>query len=387
MSRILFIASKPFFPWRGTCIRIGHELLALAQLGHEVDFLTVPVGAPTPIPGVRVMTVPNMLLARNLPEGPSVRQSVFHAALLARALGLIMERPYDVVHGYEEAGAIAWLAGRLGRAAVIVERQAGARSKPPSWRLCLKAHHWFERRALRGADVVIAGSGEAMAEAQGLGCGSRACLIHDIPSALETPPEEHIVECRRRLAPNLDDLLLTCVDSSDELRGAEWLLQALPAMRQAEDRIRCAIVGGSVHAIRRLQRALVRQGVEQHVSFLGRLLPLDLSAVLSASDLLVSGSRQTGVRIVLDYLQSGAAVIVPDPAAGTIPEDAVVRVPSRPEALARAVVALSRDPKRRHELGRRGRDYIARGHTLHGFRESVRACHAYVDSRRRENVC
>ena len=54
-KRVLFIASQPFFQWRGSPIRLGFDLMSLSQLGYEVEFLTLPIGEPREIPGVKIV--------------------------------------------------------------------------------------------------------------------------------------------------------------------------------------------------------------------------------------------------------------------------------------------------------------------------------------------
>ena len=51
-KRILFIASQPFFEKRGSPIRLGFDLLALSQLGYDVEFLTLPIGERRTVEGV-----------------------------------------------------------------------------------------------------------------------------------------------------------------------------------------------------------------------------------------------------------------------------------------------------------------------------------------------
>jgi len=51
--RILFLAPQPFFEVRGTPLAVLAMLRALTGLGHQVDLLTFPQGAPVDLAGVR----------------------------------------------------------------------------------------------------------------------------------------------------------------------------------------------------------------------------------------------------------------------------------------------------------------------------------------------
>ena len=107
MPRILFIASQPFFEWRGSPIRLGFDLLALSQLGYTVDFLTLPLGAPREIPNVTIIRAPNLLLARRISIGPSLTKLAFDFILFWMGLWRVVRHRYAVVHGVEDCGLIA----------------------------------------------------------------------------------------------------------------------------------------------------------------------------------------------------------------------------------------------------------------------------------------
>lgn len=388
MPRVLFIASKPFLACRGPSIRVSQNLLALAQLGYEVDFLTVPVGAPDPIPGVRMLRVPNLLLARSLPEGRSLRTGFFDLLLLATGATLAWRRRYAVVHGFDDAGVVAWLVGRASGACVIFETpEETCRAPRDLWRrlvtgLCAR----LERGVLRHVDAVIgAGSESLPAEAVSRG---RTCVIPNIPSALEAPQKAEVVAWRERLTRDVDDLLVTGVGSFAGACDLERLLEAVPPVRAEDQRVRFVVVGGTALEIRRRQRDLARRGLADSVQLVGRVTPTDLSAILAASDILAA-PRTDGAHApmkVLDYLQSGTAIVATDRPANRdvlTPDVAELTLPT-PDAFADGILALCRNPARRYELGQRGREMIAQTHRFEPFRDSLRCCYDYVTARREE---
>ncbi len=389
MKRVLFIASKPFFPWRSPCIRASHDLLALAQLGYAVDFLTVPIGSHHPIPAVRILRVPNILFARNLPEGPSLRKFIFDLLLLIYSIVLVLRHRYIVVHGLDDAGVVAWAAGRLGRCAVVFEKHADtSHAVGGFWRRFLaRLYRPFERFALRRADTAIGAGPELVPTLQAMGCGSRACRIPDIPSSIDPPPHQHVTECRTRLTRKLGDLLITYVGSFASFQGLDILFDAIPLVCAADDRAHFVVVGGTASEIARQQRRLARKGLEQAVTFLGRITPAELAAVLAASDILVAPRLEGTVAPmkVLDYLQSGTAIVATDRPANRdvlTPDVAELTRPT-PEAFADGILNLCRNPVRRHALGLRGRELITTTHRFEQFRASLRCCYDYVTTSRK----
>jgi len=384
MKRVLFIASKPLFPWRSPCIRAGHDLVALTQLGYEVDFLTIPIGSHLPIPNVRILRVPNILFARNLPEGSSLRKVVFDLLLLVAGMVLVLRNRYAVVHGMDDAGVVAWMTGRLGRCAVVFEKHADTtRASGGPWcRFLTRIYRRLEGFALRRADTTIGAGPEFMAAMQAMGRGSRACRIPDIPSTLKTPSETQVAECRARLVNHLDDLLVTGVGSFAVFQGLDLLFDAIPRVCATDDRVHFVVVGGAAREIARQRRLLADKGLQNVVTFLGRIKPDELAAVLTASDILVAPRLESTVTPmkVLDYLHSGTAIVATDRPANrdVLTPDVVELTRPNADALADGILALCRDPVRRHDLGLRGREMIALTHRFDQFRESLRCCYDYV---------
>jgi hypothetical protein len=60
--KILMIAPEPFFQPRGTPFSEYHRLQALSKLGHEVDFITYPIGEDVDIEHVSIYRSLNYLL-------------------------------------------------------------------------------------------------------------------------------------------------------------------------------------------------------------------------------------------------------------------------------------------------------------------------------------
>ena len=79
--RVLLISPQPFFQWRGSPLRVRFNAQALAELGYQVDLLTMPVGGDLEIPGVTLHRGPNLLRVKNLAIGPSVAKAVLGVGL------------------------------------------------------------------------------------------------------------------------------------------------------------------------------------------------------------------------------------------------------------------------------------------------------------------
>lgn len=81
---MLFLTSIPFFQWRGSSIRIAFNVQALAEMGYNVDLLTVPIGEAKVIAGVTVHRVANPFRVKNIPIGPSLHKLIFDFLIFSR---------------------------------------------------------------------------------------------------------------------------------------------------------------------------------------------------------------------------------------------------------------------------------------------------------------
>ena len=388
MKRILFIASQPFFEWRGSPIRLGFDLLALTQLGYTVDFLTLPLGERREIPGVHIRRAPNLFGARRIAIGPSLLKLAFDGILFWMALGCVLRQRYAVVHGVEDCGLIAWVAARIGRARLIFERHSDPSSyhKGGLRNAVMRVYAAVERFVMRRADAVIGTGPGLVAHAQSVGRASRACLIPDIPSSLAEATEAGRAAARARCVRQADDLLIAYVGSFAVYQGIDLLFAAIPLVAAAEPRARFVIIGGSPEEIQSRKAALAAAGFPQAALFLGHIAPDQLPDTLAAADILLS-PRLAGMNTplkLLDYLKAGAAIVATDCEANRLiltPEIAQL-TPLTPDGFAAGILALCRDPGRRARLARAGGGLLASRHNFALFREALRLCYTYVLNQR-----
>jgi len=200
-GRILLIAPQPFFQWRGSPIRVSFDALALAQLGFEVDLLTMPFGEEKHIRGVRIIRIPNMLLVRTIPIGPSFSKAFFDVLLLVKAVWLSLRNHYDFIHGIEEAGALGIFIAKLSGAKLVFEKH----SDPSSYRrgklrnAVMYIYGKIEAFTIRHADSVIGTGPGLVAQAKSICSNKRIYHIFDIPSSLAEINSERVTALRQKL--------------------------------------------------------------------------------------------------------------------------------------------------------------------------------------------
>ena len=386
MSRILFITSKPYFPWEGACHRIRHDLEALIALGYTVDLLTVPVGAPPRIAGVNRLPMPRIPFCRRLPNGPSVRRFVLDILMFFKAVFHAGRTPYTLIHGIDDSGVVAWLAARLTKTFCIFERHTTLnheRVQGPR-RFWLGFYRCIEKLALKKSDAVIGNDASMLDLLTRLGRRSRTCVIPDIPAVTEevSAPSRNLAQARYKATP--DQKLITCVGSYTRFQGLDLFFNALPRVLTALPNARFAVVGGDATEIRRMQEALGKAGIGHAVTFPGRIPPAELAALLTVSDVLVS-PRRAGVTPpikVLDYLHSGTPIVAADTPANRaiLSHENAIITRATPEALADGMIRLcTASPALTANLSQNGHETLRReSRSPDDFRHALRRCYEYV---------
>jgi glycosyltransferase involved in cell wall biosynthesis len=385
MPRILFISSKPYFPWVGACHRLRHDLEALIALGYTVDLLAGPSGSAPDIRGLNVLSVPQVPFGARMPDGPSLRRFALDTLMLFKAVFLASRTPYELIHGIDDGGVVAWLARRLTKNRCVFERQSDAVHGRVGGlrRLWQGIYRLLERQALKKADAVIGNDTTVIALLARLNRRSRACVIPDIPAVTEevTVPARNLARARYRTGPGTK--LVTCVGSYTRFQGLDLFFNAMPHVLEAFPEARFVVVGGDEAAILRMKQALQKAGIESAVAFPGRVQPGELAALLAVSDVLVSPRRAgtTAPIKVLDYLHSGTPVVAVDtPSNRAIlsSDNAVITRPA-PEALAHGILKILRSPHAGDDLTRRGKDTLRHeNRTPETFRAALRCCYDYV---------
>lgn len=376
-GRILFLAPQPFFQWRGSPIRVGFDLLALTQLGYEVDLLTLPIGEDKPIDGVRTIRVPNPFRHEDIPIGPSFRKIMFDGLLLLHALRLVSTNRYLAVHGVEDGGFIGVIAAGLARTKLVFEKHSDPGSYEQS--LIMKVYRRVEAFTLRHANAIIATGPGLVEQARSVAPDTPTHHIFDIPSSLVEAEPGKVEEVRGRLTTSEGEVLIAYVGSFAVYQGIDLMFDAVVRVARQDARARFVIIGGTVGEIDERRRLLAAEGVEERVVFLGKIPPDELPHTLAAADILLS-PRSAGTNTplkLLDYLKAGGAIVATDNRANRLilNDDSAVLVQPAPGAFAEGILALLRDEERRERLSAAGRELVEKQYNFDEFKRRLRACY------------
>lgn len=382
-KRVLLIAPQPFLEWRGSPLRVYFNALALAELGYTVDLLVMPFGqTPDDLPGAITVHRPrNVFRRRSIPIGPSFWKAIFDVPLTICAQRLLSRHAYTVLHGIEEAGAIAGFLGMRWGIPTVFEKHSdpGAYRRGFLRNRVMAAYARVERYAIRrAAAVIVTGPG---LERQVRAAFPRTPLfaIADMPSSRVAPDDAEAERLRARFVSRPDARLAAYAGSFALYQGIGLLFDAIPETVRRFPAVHFLIIGGSADEIAERRARLETLGLADRVSFIGRVPPDQLPHYLRAADVLLSPRAQgsnTPLK-TLDYLKVGRPIVAPDCEANRlILDESVALLPSpTPIAFAEAIAVLLRDDERRLRMGQDAQARIASEYSYECFRERLRRCY------------
>jgi glycosyltransferase involved in cell wall biosynthesis len=382
--RVLYITPQPFFEWRGSPIRVSYAVRALAELGYEVDLLALPVGADRQIEGVEIYRAPNWLGIKKVSIGPSIKKAFLDVFLFFKALRMGRRNRYAVIHGVEEAGAIAVVGARLSGSRAIFEKHSDPSSyrKGPLRNLVLWLYSRVERFSIRRANAVIATGPGLVEQARRVEPKASVHHIFDIPSSLAEADAGRSAQVRRRLQAESTDKLALYVGSFAVYQGIDLMFESIPLVVAKSPEARFVIIGGTAQQIEGRRRWLAERGSDQAVEFVGTVDPDVLPDYLAAADLLLSpriAGTNTPLKI-LDYLKAGRAIVAVGSDANRLILDEKIALLTEPAstAFAAGISVLLEDDQRRELLAASGRRLIEERYNFTEFKRLIGRCYDEV---------
>ena len=379
--RLLFMTSVPFFQWRGSSIRVAFNVQALAELGYEVDLLTVPVGQIKNITGVNVHRVANPFRDKNIPIGPSLHKLIFDMLILFKALAMVIRNKYAVVHAVEEVGLIGLLIGRISGSRVIFEKHSDPASHKDKFfkNIVLSLYRWLEGIVIRNVDIVI-GTGEGLVEqAMAVAPKQKVHHIFDIPSSCQEADPEQVEVLKTSFRRDPGEVIALYVGSFAVYQGIDLMFESLFLALKDSPNLRLVVIGGTQDQIDIRNEWLDQRGMREKVHFVGFVTPDRLPDYISAADFLLS-PRVSGINTplkLLDYLKSGKAILATDNVANRriVDDNVAVLEQANSKSFAKGMIKLAKNSHFRHGLGLKGRKLTDKIYNYGQFKIQLKACY------------
>jgi glycosyltransferase involved in cell wall biosynthesis len=379
--RILMIAPQPFFEPRGTPFSVFWRLKALSGLGYEVDLLTYPFGRDVVIPGVRIIRIRSIRFMSQVPVGPSWSKCLLDILLLIKAIRLLRQGSYDLLHTHEEASFFGVLLAKLFGVRHLYDMHSSLPQQLRNFeftrfRPLIRLFEWLENRAISLSDAIISICPALEAHVNQLNGNGRHVMIENVagehdPGAVS---EEDVWAFKR--AHSLDGMKIVLYAGSFEpYQGIDLLIRSAARVLEHRKDVIFLLMGGKPHQVEYYQKTVNELGLAANFRLTGIRAPAEVPVGVRAADVLVS-PRTNGTNTPLkiySYLQSGKPIVATNTFSHTqvLSEDVAALMDAEPGAFARGILSVLEDRTLADRLAASARQLFDRRYSYQQFVEKT----------------
>jgi glycosyltransferase involved in cell wall biosynthesis len=378
--KILMISPQPFFEPRGTPISVYQRLEALSALGHEIDLVTYHVGKDVEFPNVRIHRVRKIKMIQHVRIGPSRAKILLDVLVCFKAIRLLLENRYDVIHSHEEAAFFSMFLARLFRKRhlydmhSILSRQLGNfnfGNRP----IFIKIFALLETLVLKSCDAVITVGPDLEKYVKTVGSEIRVVMIENI--ALQAHQTMILPDEVERLKNQLNlngKRPIIYTGTYERYQGLEMALESVRGVVKQYPNVIFIFVGAKNQQAREWTEIARDMNVQDHVLFLDVVSPVESMVFLAYAAVLIS-PRLDGTTTPLkiySYLHANKPIVATNITAHTqvLSSATAMLVEPNKDAFAEGILRVLRDPelaeciaKNAHEFAREKfshQDYISK---------------------------
>lgn len=285
------VAPTPYFADRGCHVRIYEEARALRSLGHDVRIATYHIGRD--MPGIPVVRIPRIPWYNRLEAGPSWHKLYLDLLLLCRAAALSLRFRPHVIHAHLHEGAgIGCLLKLVTRIPLVFDYQGSLTGE------CID-HGFFKpgspvarifgriERAIDGcADRIVTSSSAGyneLIDTWGVAPGRMVSVIDGVDTEQFRPHDRQ--DARKHLGIAQDVPVVAYLGIMNAYQGTDLLLDTIALLKTRGVRVRFLVMG---FPHERYQAAAEALGINDMITFTGKIDYNDAPLLLSAADLAVS---------------------------------------------------------------------------------------------------
>lgn len=374
---ILFIAPQPFYQNRGTPIAVKLLAQTLGEQGHSVHLLVFHEGEEISLPNVTIHRSASLPGIRDIKPGLSLKKLICDFFVFFKAIRLLRNGSFNLVHAVEEAVFMALALKFIFRIPYVYDMDSLMSlqlvEKYPSLHLLRRGMEWLEKKAVQNSSGTIAVCRALEDTARKFAPSNLIVRLEDI--TLLTDEAEEQDSLRQRLG--IPGTMLMYVGNLEKYQGIDLLIESF---REALDTTAAAylvIIGGSQDDILFYQQRVEQLSMEGRVFFCGQRPVEMLGSYLSQADILVSPRIQgnnTPMKIY-SYLDSGKAVLATKlPTHTQVLDDSIAcLVAPEKTSMAAGIITLVNNAELRENLGTRARERVKSEYSLPVFKKKVAA--------------
>jgi len=391
--KILMIACIPFFASRGTPIAVRSRLEVLSNLGHEVDVITYHVGDDVEIPGIKILRIINLPFIKEVPVGPSLKKIFLDIFVFFKALRLLINRRYDLIHTHEEASYFGALFSKIFKIRHLYDFHSSipqamknfgyARYRPLIYMLEL-----LERRVINSCRGFISFSTDLDAYIRKLNDKIPIVLIENFQDYdFYNIDKERMASFKLSHSKLNGKNIVLYTGTFEPYQGLELLLTSAELVIKKRENTIFVLAGGRQSQIDALRESAEKRGIAPHFHFTGKLPIDELALFMKIANILVS-TRTIGNNPPLkiyDYLRAGKPIVATNINAHSqiLNDDIAVLVDPDPEYIAKGIVSVIDNPSYAKILGQKSREFFKNNYST---QEKIERTRQILDAVMRENI-
>lgn len=289
--RILMLAPTPYFADRGCHVRIYEEARALIERGCDVCIVTYHHGRD--MPGIPTFRIPNISWYRKLTAGPSWFKPFLDVLLFCKALAVSRTFRPQLLHAHLHEGAFIGMVLKLFLRVPLVMDSQGSLTLEcrdhgffRSGSLLEKIFSGLERIINHAADAIITSStvGSALLTKEWEVSSDKVVTVIDGVDTDSFIPYSQS-DARRRVGIPEDVQLVVFLGLLNAYQGVDLLMRVISILKAEQRQIHFLVMGYPEEEYRRQASKL---GLDDLVTFTGRIDYAEAALLLSAGDLAIS---------------------------------------------------------------------------------------------------
>lgn len=230
---------------------------------------------------------------------------------------------------------------------------------------------WMSKWTFKQTVKVTSSSPTFLQMVETLGAGKeKQCLINHGTTPAEFPPagDQQLVDLRQRLSIPEDHLIIFSLGRIVLKKGFEYLIEALPQIREKVPNV-TVIIGGDGSDLPRLKSIAKEKGVSESIRFPGTISRADVSVYFHLCDIFTlpavfdpKGNVDGCPIVIMEAMACRKPVVVTDisgiPEAVLHEKTGLLVGEKDPDALATAIVLLLTDSEKRTRFGSAGQQRL-----------------------------
>ena len=374
---ILVIAPQPFFQNRGTPIAVRLLVEELARLGHNVHLLVFHEGEDVELAGVQVHRIPGLPWIKNIPPSLSWKKLVCDGFLFFKAIGLLRQQSFDVIHAVEESAFMAMVLKKIFGVPYIYDMDSSLAMQVADKVALLKPVRPLldccERLAVRSSTGVVAVCKSLEDIAIGYAPDKLVVRLEDISLLGDGISSDEMLRERY----GISGPIMLYVGNLESYQGIDLLLTSFRLARDQGCQGNLVIIGGTAATIDHYRQKAEELQIAADTFFVGPRPVSLLGHFLAQADILLSPRIQgnnTPMKLY-SYLDSGKVVLATDLPTHTqvLTEAFACLVQPTRESMAAGMARLLADPVLCRELGENGRKVAGDNYSITAFRRKLQS--------------